>query len=113
MPRRDVADPLAEKVGARIRDLREARGLSITALADKSGVSKGWLSSIERGLQLIKLPTIASLAKGLGVTAADIMTFPADSELDAIAECLRCLPEAEQQELIRQIQEASTASKTA
>jgi len=106
MPRREVAEPLAVKVGARIRDLRDERGLSINTLGKASGVSKGALSSIERGLVLITLPTIAALANALGVSAADLVTFPEDSELDAIAECLRTMPDAAQQQIMRAIREA-------
>jgi DNA-binding XRE family transcriptional regulator/quercetin dioxygenase-like cupin family protein len=46
-------------VGRQIREIREARTLSLRALADASGVSRSMLSDIERGA---KSPTIALLA---------------------------------------------------
>ena len=35
MPRRPTPEPVAAKVGARIRDLRQERGMSLAALADE------------------------------------------------------------------------------
>jgi transcriptional regulator with XRE-family HTH domain len=110
MPRREVPDPVATKVGARIRELRLERGLSVSALARASGVSPGSLSSIERGLINITLRTVDSLALGLRVSFAALMMFPGDGEFDAVAADLAALPQAEQQEVIRRISELMKSS---
>lgn len=48
-------------IGKRVQQLRQEKGLSITELADRAGVAKSYLSSIERGIQ--KNPSIQFLTK--------------------------------------------------
>ena len=40
---------LNERIAERVRDLRVAQGLSLEALATKSGVSRSMISLVERG----------------------------------------------------------------
>ena len=54
-------------VGLRLQELRERNGLSLRALADKSGVSPNTVSLIERGLSSPSIDTLQRLAVGLGV----------------------------------------------
>lgn len=79
MPTRRIADPFAQKIGARIRDMRLEKGKSLAALAEASDVSTGHLSCIERGYVLMNVATLGRIAKGLGVTAADLVTETATS----------------------------------
>jgi len=67
MPTRRIADPLAQKIGARIRDLRLEKGKSLAALAEASDVSTGHLSNIERGSVVMNVGTLGRIARGLGV----------------------------------------------
>lgn len=68
-------DPEIEpSLGARLRRFREERGLSLSQLGEKAGVSKGYLSTLE------KVPdarpsaeTLFAIAEALGVTMADLM----------------------------------------
>ncbi|UQA62800.1 helix-turn-helix domain-containing protein [Polyangium aurulentum] len=83
MPRRKEPHPIAAKLGERIRALRQERGLTLGRLAVTSGVSKGNLSSIERGLVLVTIATLVRIARGLGLAPAHLITFPEDSPLDA------------------------------
>ncbi|MBD2872053.1 XRE family transcriptional regulator [Paenibacillus arenilitoris] len=48
-------------IGERIKNLREKKGLSITKLADLAGVSKSYLSYIERNMQ--NNPSLQVMAK--------------------------------------------------
>lgn len=48
-------------IGSRIKDLRKQRKLSITELAKRAGVSKSYLSYIERDVQ--KNPSLQFLSK--------------------------------------------------
>lgn len=50
--------PLSRLLAGDIRALRKARGLTLSAIADKIGRSVGWLSQVERGLSI---PTLADL----------------------------------------------------
>lgn len=55
-------------VGARLRGLRQKRGLSLRALAEMCNVSPNTISLIERGLSSPCVDTLHCLATGLGVT---------------------------------------------
>ncbi|WP_338751795.1 helix-turn-helix domain-containing protein [Bacillus sp. FJAT-52991] len=48
-------------IGKRIRTLRMERGLSLTELANRAGVAKSYISSVEREIQLN--PSIQFLSK--------------------------------------------------
>jgi transcriptional regulator with XRE-family HTH domain len=50
--------PLSRLLAGDIRALRKARGLTLSAIADRLGRSVGWLSQVERGLSI---PTLADL----------------------------------------------------
>ena len=67
MPTRRIADPFAQKIGARIRDLRLEQGKTLDAMESACGVSKGHLSSIERGYVMMNVDTLWKIAQGLGV----------------------------------------------
>lgn len=61
------ADP--DHVGAQIRDLRKAKGMTLQALADAVGKSVGYVSQIERGISAISIPTLHAIAGALGVNS--------------------------------------------
>jgi transcriptional regulator with XRE-family HTH domain len=69
-------DPELIALGRRIRRLRQARALSIEALAYKAGMSAGHLGRIERGHGDPRLETLFGLSKALGVTFGDLMCVP-------------------------------------
>lgn len=54
-------------VGARLRELREQRGLSLRALAERCQVSANTVSLIERGVSSPSVDTLQRLATGLSV----------------------------------------------
>jgi transcriptional regulator with XRE-family HTH domain len=54
-------------VGARIRELRAQRGLSVTELGRQTGVTKGQISQIERGTSNASIPVLRAISKALGV----------------------------------------------
>lgn len=60
-------DIAAVPLGHRIRELRSARGLTLTALADGAGLSTGLISQVERGLSDPSLETLRRIAKVLDV----------------------------------------------
>lgn len=62
------------RVGARIHDLRESRGLSIAELARKSGVAKSYVSQLESGeADNPSLEAVRKIAAGLGVRVSDLI----------------------------------------
>jgi transcriptional regulator with XRE-family HTH domain len=54
------------RAAARIRDLANAKGLSMNRLADFSGLSRGYVSRLLRAEQWPTLDTLAKLAEALG-----------------------------------------------
>ena len=68
---KEVAAPdINQRIAARVRDLRSARGLSLEALAQRSGVSRSMISLIERGESSATAVVLEKLATSLGVALA-------------------------------------------
>ncbi|MDI3287419.1 helix-turn-helix domain-containing protein [Polyangium sp. 15x6] len=108
MPRRTEPKPLCLKVGARIRELREERGMSLQDLAEAGAMSKGHLSSIEQGLAAITIETVERITRALGAPSLCVVTFPADDELDRIADLARKLPKGERRKLRKELEARAT-----
>jgi transcriptional regulator with XRE-family HTH domain len=71
------ATPLAArndtpKVGARVRSLRRERGLTIEQLAAATGLTKGFISQLERDRTAPSLSSIARICDALGVRLSTI-----------------------------------------
>lgn len=64
-----MADPLPE----RLRELRARQGLSLKALAEKSGVSAGMLSEIERGAKNPTVRLAYQVSQALGCTISELV----------------------------------------
>lgn len=62
------SDAVSVDVGTRLRELRELRGISMRALATKSGLSANALSMIERGKTSPSVSTLYKLADALGIS---------------------------------------------
>jgi transcriptional regulator with XRE-family HTH domain len=63
----------ANHLGARVRRLREAMGLSLRDLAARSGVSAPMLSQVERGGTSPSLAIAGRIALGLGITLSQLV----------------------------------------
>jgi transcriptional regulator with XRE-family HTH domain len=61
-------DAVSVDIGERLRELREARNISMRALATRSGLSANALSMIERGKASPSVSTLYKLADALGVS---------------------------------------------
>ena len=60
--------------GDRIRTLRQPLGLSQEALAERAGLHRTYVGSIERGERNVSLENIHLLAEALGVPAAALLS---------------------------------------
>jgi len=69
-------DDLNQLIAQRVRDLRQAQGLSLEALATKSGVSRSMISLIERGESSATAVVLERLAAGLGAPLASLFDRP-------------------------------------
>lgn len=61
-------------VGANVRRLREAQGLTQEQLAELSGFGQNYLSDLERGRRNPTVVTIFELAQALNTTPALLLT---------------------------------------
>lgn len=106
MARRTKPDPLAAKIGARVRALREEQGLTLERLAYSTDFSKGQLSTIEKGLAVPTSATLAVLAEGLEALPLDLLTFPDESPREQVIDMTRGLPKKELEAIIALLRRA-------
>ena len=84
---------LATKLGRRIRQLREERGITQENLAYTSeGINaKSYLSEIESGKKLPSLRALEGIAQRLEVPLFDLLVFPDDNQRAELVERTRHL----------------------
>ena len=66
---------LNAKLGARVRALRKARGMTQAALAEAAGVSQTTLSRLEKGHQCPSIEGIERIGAAMGVSLAMMVDF--------------------------------------
>src|SRR5262245_14064823 len=71
--REKAVQPLLAQLGERVRARRQERGLSLRALADRSGLSERFVSDLEAGRANISVLNLAEVAQALGVAPAVLM----------------------------------------
>lgn len=63
-----------EKVGMRIREIREKRKITLEELGNKIGKSKSFISKLETGKKPINLENLQLISKALDVDVTDLFT---------------------------------------
>jgi transcriptional regulator with XRE-family HTH domain len=64
---------LAKKLGANVRKYRDALGLSQEELADRCGLHRTYVGSVERGERNVSLENIVVLARALNEAPAALL----------------------------------------
>lgn len=64
---------LAREVGAKIKYLRQKRGLSQEALALSCDMNPAFLGHVERGMRSPTLNTLQRICDGLGITLTELL----------------------------------------
>ena len=59
-------------VGERLRDIRRLRQATLRTIAERAGVSEGFLSQVERGRASASIASLRRIAAALGVSVADL-----------------------------------------
>lgn len=72
----DDVPELNQRIARRVRELRATRGLSLDALAGRSGVSRSMISLIERGESSPTAVVLEKLTAPLGVTMSALFHSP-------------------------------------
>lgn len=70
------------RLGLDIKALRRARGITLEVLGEASGLSKGYLSQIERGTSSPSVKALHSISRALGVTISWFFPPRADADQD-------------------------------
>ncbi|TDC59105.1 XRE family transcriptional regulator [Micromonospora sp. KC207] len=74
---------LAARIGARLRSLRKARGLTLANLAEQSGISVSYLSAVEKGVNLPSLQTLAGVTEALGASIPAVLAEEGQTHVKA------------------------------
>lgn len=78
-----------EAIGKRIRDMRQQRGWTLEQLAHESGLTTSYCGEVERGTRNASIGTVASIARALGTTLADVVAgrrLQLNGDLEALLE---------------------------
>lgn len=67
-----MSKTIRNKLGKRVRELRKQHGWSQEEFADKAGLHRTYIGSVERGEQNVSIDNIERLAKTLGVAVAEL-----------------------------------------
>ena len=66
-------DPVLARFGLRLRQCREAKGLTQERLAEKAGLDQTYISGIERGLRNPGIRNVVRLARALGLHTTSLL----------------------------------------
>lgn len=70
---RKKPDPLAARIGARIKALRGEMDFTFDAFVEETSLGRGYVSELERGLVVPSVTTLERVAQALEVTMADLL----------------------------------------
>jgi transcriptional regulator with XRE-family HTH domain len=71
----------AASLGARVRELRRDRGLTLKALGRDAGLSHPFLSQLERGLARPSVPSVERIARALDVPVSMLWSSPRQGQV--------------------------------
>lgn len=103
---------IARQVGARIRQLRTERGMSLEKLALECGMNPAFLGHVERGLRCPTIYTLSRVCGGLGISLAELFLTEPDQEagnaaaIQHVTDRMRELTPCQAQALARLVDEA-------
>jgi transcriptional regulator with XRE-family HTH domain len=79
----DHAAEVSLSLGNRLHAMRESRSWTLEQFADRTGLSRAYLSRLERGARQPSIAVLCSIAKVLGVSIATLFEQP-----DEVADCV-------------------------
>lgn len=83
-------------VGQRIKQLREAQGLTVNKLANLSGISQSHLREIELGNKNPTVETLSYFCESLNITLSDFFKESDDNITPVLLRSMRKLSEPQQ-----------------
>lgn len=94
----------------RISEIRKAKGIGLEELADKAGLSPGYVSLMASGARNISLKNLEKLATALECRPEDLFTDRSSGEAD-ILDLWAAIP-PERRELAKQVLESFVGKNT-
>jgi transcriptional regulator with XRE-family HTH domain len=82
-------EEVARKLGARMRDLRLERQMSLAQMQKRGGLTPSQMSSVERGRVQVTLGTVVAVAKALEMPTFMVLLLPDEDSLSAVLEEIR------------------------
>lgn len=70
----EVQEELLKVLGQRIRDLRLKQGYSQESFADRCGVHRTFMGTVERGESNLSFSNLAKIADALGITLSQMLS---------------------------------------
>ena len=70
---------LRKRFARRLKKLRQERGMTQQELSDASGLSIGFVRSIEQGVHAPSFESLVSISNALGTTVAELFDFGGES----------------------------------
>jgi transcriptional regulator with XRE-family HTH domain len=67
------------EAGPRLRQLRLSRHLTLLEVAERTGVTKGFLSLLERGHSRVSVPILLRICEAIGITIGSLFEYPAET----------------------------------
>ncbi|MBI3689561.1 MAG: helix-turn-helix domain-containing protein [Mycolicibacterium aromaticivorans] len=64
------------RLGPKLRELRKERALTLEAVASSAGLTKGFLSLLERGQTTISVPNLLRVCEILSVSVGSLFDYP-------------------------------------
>ena len=75
-----MPDPLSHSLARTVSDTRRARGLTVAALASRSGVSRAMIAKVEQGTSQPTASLLGRLSAALGLTLSELVARAEGSE---------------------------------
>ncbi len=66
---------IQEKVGLRVKELRNKMGISQEELADRANLDRTYITSVEKGRRNISIGTLEKIVRQLNCTLHDFFNF--------------------------------------
>jgi transcriptional regulator with XRE-family HTH domain len=65
---------VGRRIGARVREMRTAQGLSQEELAHRAGLDRTYISQVERAVKNVTILSLDRIARALGVSLAELVS---------------------------------------
>lgn len=78
---------MGEKVGSKLKALRNAKRLTLKTLGEATGLSVSYLSQVERGVSSVTINSLGKIAGALGISTDYFLEPPAIHEGSVMRSC--------------------------